>query len=125
MMIIIIITIIIISTTTGTPKVLVAKSGATRRFSIDTASSMSIVQPVVSRENGKVTNLNPIRVMGDTSLKDKQTTEFRLDNRVFRHRFGLCTLPTEADCLLGTDLLMGTESLMDLANQKLVVKRSL
>jgi hypothetical protein len=36
----------------------------------------------------------------------------------------VCTLPTEADGILRTDFLVATEALLDLVNQRLVMKQS-
>jgi len=63
-------------------------------------------------------------ITGDTlALQGEQLIEFRLDGKIFRHRFGVCALPTEADGLLGTDFLAATGAQLDLVNHKLIIQK--
>jgi hypothetical protein len=62
---------------------------------------MCIIQPGVSRDMFRATNIAPVGITGDAlPLKGQQTIQFCLGNKEFRQRFGVCILPTEADGLL-------------------------
>jgi hypothetical protein len=55
-------------------------------------------------------------------LVGEQIVEFTLGNRLFRQKFGVCTLPTEADGLLGLNFLSTHGIRLDLASNKLEVQ---
>jgi hypothetical protein len=64
------------------------------------------VQSVLSRSKLQVTTMEPYGVTGDTlDIRGQQTVTFRLNGGRFTHPCLVCTLPTKAAGLLGTDFL--------------------
>ena len=54
----------------------------------------------------EVTHIRPYGVTGETlNIKGQQTVSFLVDGREFTHTFLVCSLPTDAAGLLGTELL--------------------
>jgi hypothetical protein len=116
---------VILSTDKGTPTVQAQLDGTQRRVIVDTGSSISLIQPGVSCSLVKETSILPIGITGnELPLRGEQMLGFCLDNRAFYHRFGVCTLPTEADDLLGTDFLAAINARIGFANQRLEVNPS-
>ena len=73
---------------------------------IDTDSNISIVQPGISKSEIKHTDMRPYGVTGETlDVTGRQTVSFILGGREFNHQFLVCSLPTDADGLLGMDFL--------------------
>ena len=76
-----------------------------RSLIIDTGP-VSILQPGMSRREVSVTMTRPYGVTGeDLDIKGLQSVTFTLNEREFTHAFLLCSLPTDAADLLGTDFL--------------------
>jgi hypothetical protein len=62
-------------------------------------------------------------ITGDAlSLVGEQLVDFTLGKRKFRQKFGVCTMPTEADGLLGLNFLSTYGVWLDLASNKLEVR---
>jgi hypothetical protein len=53
----------------------------------------------------------------------EQLVEFTLGNQRYRQKFGVCTLPTEADGLLGWNFLFTHDVLLDLAKRLREIQR--
>jgi hypothetical protein len=64
------------------------------------------MQPGISGSVVQVTHIQPYGVTGEVlSIKGQQTVSFVVDGREFNHTFLVCSLPTDAAGLLGTDFL--------------------
>jgi len=73
---------------------------------VDTGSSIYLIQPGVCSSEVKPTSLAPFGVMGnELEIKGIQEVEFQLEDRKFRHGFCVCSLPTDADGIIGMDFL--------------------
>ena len=90
----------------GTPTISVQMEGVSRCLILDTGSNVSILQPDVSSCDVRVTAQKPHGVTGDLlDIKGLQSVSFLLNGREYTHAFLVCSLPTEAAGLLGTDIL--------------------
>jgi hypothetical protein len=90
----------------GTPTVAADIEGMSRSLILDTGSNISIMQPCISRSNVQVTAMEPYGVTGNVlDVRGQQTVTVRLNGREYTHPFLVCSLPTKAAGLLGTDLL--------------------
>ena len=68
----------------GTPSILVHLEGRSRRLILDTGSSVSILQPGISRRDVEVTNLKPYGVTGEVlDIKGRQSVSFELDKGIY------------------------------------------
>jgi hypothetical protein len=77
-----------------------------RRLILDTGFSDSILRPGMSRRDVKVTGMKPYGVTGKVlDIKGRQSASFEINRRRFEHAFLVCSLPTEAAGLLGTDFM--------------------
>jgi len=90
----------------GIPSISVDIEGVERRLILDTGSNVSIMQPGISGSVVEVTHIRPFGVTGEVlNIKGQQTVSFVVDGREFSHKFLVCSLPTDAAVLLGTDFL--------------------
>jgi hypothetical protein len=73
---------------------------------LDTGSTISMLQPGVSRSDVHVTAVELYGLTGDLlGIRGRQSVTFRLNGKVFTHSFLVCPLPTEAAGVLGEDYL--------------------
>jgi hypothetical protein len=73
---------------------------------IDTGSNVSILQPGISGSDVMVTNMKPYGVTEqELDIKGRQSVTFEFGSHEFRHTFLVCSLPTDAAGLLGTDFM--------------------
>jgi hypothetical protein len=92
----------------GTPAIKADIEGVDRSLIIDTGSDVSILKPGISNANIRDTILRLYGLTGETlDVKGRQTVSLGLGGRKFDHTFLVCSLPTEAAGLLGTDFLEG------------------
>jgi hypothetical protein len=95
----------------GTPTVEVEIAGTRREFVLDTGSSTSLIQSGVYPSEEKPTNLSPFGVTGkELEIKGVQVVLFHLGGKTYSHQFCVCSLPTEADGILGVDFLAGKKA---------------
>jgi hypothetical protein len=67
-----------------------------------------LIQPGVYPSEVKPTNLSTFGVKGkELEIKGVQEVLFHLGGKKFSHQFCVCSLPTEADGILGVDFLAG------------------
>ena len=93
-----------------------------RRLILDTGSSVSILQPGVSRRD-EVTNLKPYGVTGEVlDIKGRQSVSFELDECKFEHEFLVCSLPTAAAGLLGIDWIAKTGAIIGFDYGKMTLR---
>jgi hypothetical protein len=94
--------------------------GSHKPFIIDTGSNIFLVQPGIHPSKFRDTGMPPLGVTGDTlAMEGEQNVEIHLRNRNFRHKFYVCSLPTEADGILGTNILLKKDGCLDLDRQEL------
>jgi hypothetical protein len=95
----------------GTPTVEVEIAGTQRQFVLDKGSGISLIQPGVYPNEIKPTNLSRFGVTGkELEIKGVQDVLFYLGRKLFSHQFSVCSLPTEADGILGVDFLAGKKA---------------
>jgi len=106
----------------GTPTISADIEGMSRGLILDTGSNISIMQPGISKSNVQVTTMEPYGVTGDTlDIKGQQTVTFRMNGRRFTHPFLVCSLPTTAAGLLGTDFLSRLGAKLDFDRSKMSI----
>jgi hypothetical protein len=95
----------------ASPAISVEIEGETKRLIIDTGSSVSVLQPGVSRRDIGVTAIKRYGVKARTSTYRDNSVYFVLGGKTFGHTFLVGPLPTKADGLLGSDVLgkVGTD----------------
>jgi hypothetical protein len=99
----------------GTPTINVEIAGTQREFVLDTGSGISLIQPRVYPSELKPTNLCPFGVTGkELEIKGIQDVLFHLGGKRFSHQLCVCSLPTEADGILGVDFLAGKKADLNL-----------
>ena len=85
-----------------------------RSLIIDTGSNVSILQPAVSSRGVRVAQTKPHGVTGEAlDVKGLQTVTFSFNRREYTHTLLVCSLPTEAAGLLGTDFLEKSGDVID------------
>ena len=97
----------------GAPTISV-QIGVARRLILYNGSNVSILQPRVSTDDVRITSAKPYGVNGKTLTKDQQSVSYTLNGREYSHTFLICSLPTDAAGLLGTDFLEKTGAVIDL-----------
>ena len=91
----------------GAPSIPVRIDGELRNAIVDTGSTVSILQPSISRSDVSVTALKPFGVTGEVlDVKGRQYVSLEIGGSKFHHPFLVCSLPTEVAGLLGTDFLV-------------------
>ena len=104
----------------GTPSISVRIEGKDRVMIIDTVSNISILQPGVAKSEVRHTDMRPYGVTGEIlDVKGRQAVSFVLGGREFNHQFLVCSLPTDADGLLGMDLLKESGPIVHLECNKM------
>ena len=92
---------------------------------MDAGSNVSILQAGISSSDIKVTDARPYGVTGEVlDIKGRQTVSFRLNGREFKHTFLVCSLPTEAAGIIGTDLMTQTGAMTDFDCCKLLLNNN-
>ena len=78
----------------GAPSITLEIEGKWRRLFVDAGSSVSILQPGVSRRDLRDTSLRPFGVTGKTlDVKGRELVSFTLGGQKFDHMFLVCPLP--------------------------------
>jgi hypothetical protein len=106
----------------GTPTISVEIEGMSRSLILDTGSNVSILQPGVSKSDVRVTTMEPYGVTGDVlNIKGQQSVSFMLNGCEFNHTFLVCSLPTDAAGLVGTDFMASLGAKIDFECGKLLL----
>jgi len=106
----------------GTPTFSVEIEGVWRRLILDTGSNVSIQQPGVSKSDFRVTAMRPYGVTGEfLDIKGLQSVSFQWDSCEINHSFLVCSLPTGAAGLLGTDFMEKTGVIMKFVCSKVTL----
>jgi hypothetical protein len=96
-----------------------------QKYLIDTGSNICLIQPNVSSVKIQATAIAPIGIIGATlPVQGEQLIEFRLGNRKFRQKVGVCVLPTTCDGVLGTNFLLANDARIDLMTKRLLVNHT-
>ena len=99
----------------GTPSISVRIEGKVRVMIIDTGSNISIVQSGITKSEIRHTDMRPYGVTGENlDVKGRQAVSFVLGGRKFNYQFLVCSLPTDADGLLGINFLKESGAIVDL-----------
>jgi hypothetical protein len=99
-------TLLYIETLNGSPVIMMQRLGPERALNSGTGYSISQVQPVVCASRLTRTNIIPFGITGVVSIflgEMGLTLEF--GDWGYRHRFCVCSLYTEADGIVGIDIL--------------------
>jgi hypothetical protein len=100
---------------TTAPSVQARIQGVVRNLIVDSGSCCSILQPGVADDPIGCTNRSPYGVTGDTlRVNGEQTISFEIDEVPYRHTFLVCSLPTNAAGILGTDFLKSKHAILNL-----------
>jgi hypothetical protein len=90
---------------------------------LDTGSTVSILQPGVSRRDVEVTSLKPYGVTGEVlDIKGRQSVSSEFDECRFENEFLVCSLPTAAAGLLGTDWMAKAGAIIDFDYGKMILR---
>jgi hypothetical protein len=85
-----------------------------RKLILDTGSTISILQPSISRRKVQTSRAEPFGATGDIlDIRGQQSVLFRLGECSFKHTFLVCPLPTEAAALIGADLITNIRAVFD------------
>jgi hypothetical protein len=103
----------------GTSSISERIEGEVRVLIIGTCSNISILQPGVSKSEVRLTDMRPYGVTGETLDKGREAVSFVLGGREFNHQFLVCSLPAEAEGLLGMDFLKVSGAIVDLECNKM------
>ena len=99
----------------GNPSISLRIEREDRVTIIDTGSNISILQPGLSKSEIRQTDMRPYGVKGETlDVKGRQAVCFVLGGRKFNYQFLVCSLPTDADGLLGINFLKESGAIVDL-----------
>ena len=92
--------------TAGAPTIQATVSGFHRAFIVDTGSSISLNRPGVCSSEVTSANLFLFGVTGkELEIMGVQEVEFCLNDKKFFHQFCVCSLPANADGIVGMDFL--------------------
>jgi hypothetical protein len=81
-------------------------SGSQRVFIVDTGSGISLIQTGGNSCEVSYTNLSSFCVTGkELEMQGTQEETFYFNGWKFRHQFCVCSLPTGADGIIGTNYL--------------------
>ena len=90
----------------GTPNISVEIEDRSRSLLLDTGSNVLIMQPSILRSNVKVTTLESYEVTGDIlDIRGQLSVTVLLNGSESMHSCLVCSLPTKAAGLLGTDFM--------------------
>jgi len=96
----------------GTPSILVDIERMSCLI-LDTGS-VSIIQPGISGHDVMVMGMKPYGVTGEVlDIKGQESVSFEINGRQFEHTFLVCSLPTEAAGLLGTNFMAKAGAVID------------
>jgi hypothetical protein len=108
----------------GKPTVLVNIRGASKEFIVDSESGVSLIQPGVYRSEVRFSTTTSLGVMGDAlNISGEQNMQFSLNKWNHRHTFCACSLPTEADDILGMDFLPEMVASLDIEKPELRLRK--
>jgi hypothetical protein len=94
--------------------------GRYRKAILDTGSTISILQPGISRREVQTSTAEPFGATGDVlDIRGQQSVLFRLGECSFEHTFLVSPLPTEAAGLIGADLITRIGAVLDFNNMML------
>jgi hypothetical protein len=98
-----------------TPIIRVNMDGHTRKFLVDTGSSLSLIQAGISPVTLTRAEVTPYVVTGDQlNFKGEQDLRYKINGQMYSHSFCVCALTTDADAIVGTDFLRKVEAKIDL-----------
>ena len=97
-----------------TPTIVAEIESRYRKLILDTGSTISILQPSISRRKVQTSRAEPFGATGDIlDITGQQSVLFRLGECSFKHTFLVCPLPTEAAALIGADLITNIRAVLD------------
>jgi len=92
---------------------------------VDTGSSLSLIQPGVCTSIVSRATVTSYGVTGDElRVKGEQRVTYTIKGETYTHDFCVCNVATEADTILGTDLLLKIEARLEFEKGKFCVRRA-
>jgi hypothetical protein len=108
----------------GKPTVRVKIHGASKEFIVDSGSAISLIKPGIGPSKVRSSSMTSFGVMGDKiDITGEQDVQFCLENWNYWHTFCVCSLPTEADGILGMDFLSEMGASLDIGRQMLKLRK--
>ena len=108
----------------GAPTIQVTMSNGHKSLIVDTGSNVSLIKPGVSNNKVEVVSIVPFAVTGhELEVQGVQKIEFYCNNQKYWHRFYVCSLPTDADGIIGMDFLAMVNAKLDLKTQELIMSK--
>jgi hypothetical protein len=106
----------------GAPIIRVRMLGRERNSIVDTGSSISLVQPGICSSKLTPTDVTPFGVTGEgLNILGEQLLTLEVGDWRYRHRFCVCSLATQADGIIGLDMLESLGAHVDLENRQLLL----
>jgi len=106
------------------PTVWVNIRGISREFIVDSGSNVSLIQPGICRSEVRPSNTTSFGVTGDVlDILGKQDVQFSVNIWNYGHTFCVCSLPKEADGILGMDFLSEMNASLDVGRQELRLRK--
>ena len=91
---------------------------------MDSGSNVSLIQPGIYRSEVRPSSTTSFGVTGDElDILGEQDVQFSVNNWNCGHTFCVCSLPTEADGILGMDFLSETNASLDIGRQELRLRK--
>jgi hypothetical protein len=96
-----------VATQQGAPNIQATILGTQRSFIVDPGSNVSLTKQDISHSRIITTNLAPLGVTGnELEIVGVQDIECWCNNKKYCHPFSVCSLPTNADEIIGMDFLL-------------------
>ena len=87
----------------GAPTIQVTILSGQKSFIVDTGPNVSLIKPGISNKKIEFASIVPFGVTGDElEVKGVQRIEFCCNNQKYCHQFYICSLPTDADGIIGS-----------------------
>lgn len=88
--------------------------GASTQFTVDTGSSVSLIQPDMCTNPINRTIISPFGVTGaELDIKGEQLMTLDVNTNTYSNKSLGCPLPTKADGIIGMDFLMEIDARLD------------
>ena len=108
----------------GKPTVRVKIRGVNTEFIVDSGSDMSLIKPGICHGQVRPSRTTSFGVTGDElGIKGEQDVQFCIANWKYRHTFRVCSLPTNADRIIGIDFLAETSASLDIGQRVLRLRK--
>jgi len=95
-----------------------------KSFIVDTGSNVSLIKSGVSNKKIDVAIIVPYGVKGEElEVKGVPRIEFYCNNQKYLYQLYVCSLPTDADGIIGMDFLSMINAKLDLKSHELLISK--